>query len=137
MTELFWEGLPVRGALASGEYFVQSRPGSVCFAGKPIVEAYELSSALGLAACAVGSSAQHLFSTDLGFLEYSVPMKGQSKRNTVLLNHYAMAWGERELSRSVVVDRFSAYKKLIGVDVVPKIDETLKFLEACKDRITG
>ncbi len=46
-TELFNAGLPARGAIDYGKFFVQEN----CFAGRCIVKAYKLSSTIEMAAC--------------------------------------------------------------------------------------
>lgn len=44
---LFRTGLPLRGAIDFGRFFIQD----TCFAGRPIINAYELCNTLELAAC--------------------------------------------------------------------------------------
>ena len=131
ITELFWAGLPVRGALALGDYYVENHMGSVCFAGRPIIEAHELADCLDLAACVVAPSAEEMFSTDPGFFEYLVPLKGQ-KQKMIMLNHYASSWAERELSREVMMKMFGAHNKHVGIEVLSKVNNTLEFLRECR-----
>ena len=61
ITELLVDGFPVRGALAFGDYYIETRAGSICLAGKPIVEAYKLSACMDLAGCVVAPSAEACF----------------------------------------------------------------------------
>ena len=132
ITELFWAGLPIRGALAAGDYYVENHVGSVCLAGKPIVEAYEISELLDFAGCVVAPSAEKLFRRALEFFEYSVPLKGCQKQKMLVLNNYVTHWHERELSRPIIMENFGAFNKRVGIEVLPKINNTLNFLEECK-----
>src|SRR5579859_6290603 len=51
---LFEEGLPARGAIARGEFFVEQ----TSFAGKAIVEAYEFANAIEMAGCVIVPTAE-------------------------------------------------------------------------------
>lgn len=44
---MFEEGLPVRGVINTGDIYIKEN----CFAGKPIIDAYELSKKIKMAAC--------------------------------------------------------------------------------------
>lgn len=131
ITELFWAGLPVRGALALGDYFVENHMGSVCLAGRPIIEAYKLADCVDLAACVVAPSAEPMFTSGPGFFEYPVPLKGR-KEKMIMLNHYASSWAERELSREVMMKMFGAHNKHVDIEVLSKVNNTLEFLRECR-----
>jgi hypothetical protein len=47
MTTMFEQGLPVKGAIDCGQFFVKDH----CFAGKTIVNAYHLANNLELSGC--------------------------------------------------------------------------------------
>lgn len=52
-SHMFKFGLPLRGAITIGKYFVQMG----CFAGEPIIEAYKLTQDIDLAACIITEKA--------------------------------------------------------------------------------
>lgn len=97
MRDMFEYGLPLRGAIATGEYMVRE----TCFAGRPIVEAYLLSQDLDVAACVMTPDAYrqaHDVSTHPGemknlslhlpamFFEYPVPLKDGRIKELQTLN---------------------------------------------------
>jgi hypothetical protein len=127
---LFWEGFPVRGALAAGEFYVDPKLGSISLAGAPIVEAHELEECLDFAGCVVAPSAEPFLSQKC--FPYDVPIKGFQKQRLFALNALSYSDDGREISRQVVLDKFGAHNKRVGVDVLPKINNTITFLEACK-----
>jgi hypothetical protein len=130
---LFRAGYPVRGALASGEFYVEVEQASICLAGAPIVEAYELTDCLDIAGCVVAPSAERLLNLKWPYFQYEVPLnKGRGKQRMFVLNAIADEEECVGISRQVVFDRFGAHNKRIGVDVLPKINNTIAFLEACK-----
>jgi hypothetical protein len=49
-----------------------------------------------------------------------------------ILNAISDEEESRGISRQIVLDMFGAHNKRIGVDVLPKINNTIAFLEACK-----
>jgi hypothetical protein len=142
---LFWAGLPVRGAWAFGEYFVERTEHGIYLAGAPIVEAYELSNCIDMSACVIAPTAERVLakmqilasSSELpvGFTHYRVPLKGNQKQEMFLLDYYARDLHYhpgRRISRQIVMQKFGDYRKHITVDVFPKINNTLEFLEAFK-----
>jgi hypothetical protein len=66
---------------------------------------------------------------------YDVPIKGFQKQRLFALNALSYSDDSREISRQVVLDQFGAHNKRIGVEVLPKINNTIIFLEACKREI--
>ena len=136
---LFWAGFPVRGALAAGEFFVESKQGSISLAGAPIVEAHEIEECLDFAGCVVAPSAepflnQKCFPYDAPI---NVPNKGFQKQRLFALNALSYSDDGREISRQIVIDKFGAHNKRIGVEVLPKINNTIIFVEACKRDIAS
>jgi hypothetical protein len=146
LNDLFWAGLPVRGAWAFGDFYIDLRLGKVCLAGMPIVEAYNLSNCVELAGCVLAPSAETFLSairfldtsseSSFGFIQYPVPLKGHGKQKLYILDHSAFdRYNERhsEISRQIVIERFSGHNKRIGVEVLPKVNNTFEFLEASKN----
>jgi hypothetical protein len=129
---LFRAGYPVRGALASGEFYVEVKQASICLAGAPIVEAYELADCLDFAGCVVAPSAERFLALKSLYFQYEVPIKGCGKQRMFILNAISDEEESRGISRQIVLDMFGAHNKRIGVDVLPKINNTIAFLEACK-----
>jgi hypothetical protein len=128
---LFWEGFPVRGALAAGEFYVGPKPGSISLAGVPIVEAHEVEECVDFAGCVLAPSAEPFLNQKC--FPYDVPMKKRfQKQRLFALNALSYSDDDREISRQVVLDKFGAHNKRVGVEVVPKITNTIAFLEACK-----
>jgi hypothetical protein len=145
VSELFWAGLPVRGAWAFGAFHIHAKPGSISLAGPPIIEACKLAERLDLAACAIAPSAEAVLTAKgildqksdhlLGFVRQAVPLKGQQRRELFMLNHYAIDLHynpTRTITRQAVEEQFAAHKKPIGVEVLPKVNNTLEFLRASR-----
>ena len=140
---LFLEGLPLRGAIAIGEYCVQgvsSVEGS-CFAGKPIVEARELSDALQLAGCAITPPAEEELLANQEarnmLIQHLVPLKPQGKQNLFMLD-YSQDVKDRccrdRCCRQWVIEQFEAHNKRVGAEVIEKVNNTIEFLEECSGR---
>lgn len=132
ITELLMDGFPVRGAISFGDYYIENRIGSISLAGKPIVEAYELSTCIDLAGCVVAPSAEAIFSDQRYFLEYCVPLKGRPKQRMMMMNQCVDSSEELVVSRQTMMEKFGAHNKRISIDVLSKINNTLEFLEASK-----
>lgn len=135
LARLFDNGLPLRGAIAVGEYYVED----YCFAGKPIVEAHELGDLLQLSGCALAANARkHILgdkeSAEI-FFEYPAPLKGGEKEDLFMLN-FRPSFSREALAdtRSFVEHQFSAHKKPKGDGVDEKIHNTVAFLEECRRR---
>jgi len=145
LNDLFWAGLPTRGAWAFGDFYIDLQPGKICLAGMPIIEAYELCNCIDLAGCVVAPSAETVLvgkqildsssEQPLGFIKYLVPLKGQQKQKLFMLNHYTFDRHNNrhpEISRQTVFEKFGAHNKRISVGVLSKANNTLEFLEASK-----
>ena len=147
ISELFWNGLPVRGAWAFGNYYVKRTANGIYVAGIPIVEAYEFSSCLDLAGCVIAPSAEKILSDLkildpplLGIVHCPVPLKGNQnqksqKQEMFMLNHYKIDLNynpNRKMSRQIVMQQFAEHNKSVGVEVLSKINNTLEFLKACE-----
>jgi hypothetical protein len=147
ISELFWNGLPVRGSWAFGNYYVKRTANGIYVAGMPIVEAYEFSNCLDLAGCVIAPSAEKILSDMrildpplLGYVHYPVPLKGSQsqkfqKQEMFLLNHYKIDLNynpNRKISRQIVMQKFAEHNKSVGIEVLSKINNTLDFLKACE-----
>ena len=142
---MFEEGLPIRGAIAFGDFIVVEN----VFAGKPIVQAYTLGESLDLAACAIHPTAESEFETlltiapdesmlnadGMPLVRYPVPTKtGKTDLELLCLN---LAWPtltgykplkDRTDPRRYVQEQFSAYHKQVGQNEISKVENTEKFL---------
>jgi len=147
MSGLFWIGLPTRGAWAFGDYYVKKTEKGIYVAGMPIVEAFEFSNCLDVAACVVAPSAEKVLtelkildspSNLLGFIHFPVPIKSNQKaqrQKLFVLKHYAMDLHynpKRIISRQILMEKFSEHNKHIGVEALSKANNTLEFLQACE-----
>jgi hypothetical protein len=142
---MFEEGLPVRGAIAFGDFIVVEH----VFAGKPIVQAHTLGQSLNLAACAIHPTAESEFKTlltiaphedmlqadGLPLVRYPLPTK-TSKTDSELLC-LNLAWPtlpgykplrDRTDLRRYIRNQFSAYGKQVGLDAIQKEENTEKLL---------
>src|SRR5713101_1172379 len=142
---LFWAGLPVRGALAFGDYFVERTEMGIFLAGAPIVEAHELSNCFDMSACVIAPSAEGVLAkmqilassseVQAGYTHQRVPLKGNQRQEMCLLDRYSRDLSyhpDRTISRQIVMQKFADHKKRITVEVLPKVNNTLGFLEASR-----
>jgi hypothetical protein len=142
---LFWAGLPVRGAWAFGDYFVERTEHGIYLAGAPIIEAYEFSNCVNMSACVIAPSAERVLAEILilaspsqppiGYTRHRVPLKGNQKQELFLLDHYRTDLHyhpDHKITRQILMEKFGDHKKRITPEVLPKINNTLEFLEARK-----
>jgi hypothetical protein len=147
MSRLFWAGLPVRGAWAFGDYFVENEKAThgIYLAGAPIIEAYELSNCVDMSACVIAPSAEKVLAEMLilaspselpiGYTRHRVPLKGGQKQEMFLLDHYRADLHyhpNHNITRQILMEKFGDHKKRITIEVLPKINNTLEFLEPSK-----
>jgi hypothetical protein len=129
---LFLRGLPLRGAIAVGEYYVEG----ASFAGKPIVEAFELSNALQLAGCAITPSGEkEILASQAAakmLVQHPVPLKSLGKQNLFMLDYLPAI--KNPLSRQWVIERFEAHNKRVSLEVIDKVNHTIELLEKCSGR---
>jgi hypothetical protein len=127
--ELFEAGLPARGAIAKGEFFIEQ----TSFAGKAIVEAYEFANSLEFTGCVIVPTAEIEFagiSDPLNLLfPYPVPLKGNQKQNLLTLNLCSLLVINSDNSRQFTIEQFSRHNKNICPETVGKINNTVSFLE--------
>lgn len=151
---MFEEGLPIRGAIAFGDFiFVRN-----IFAGKPIIDAHNLGQSLDLAACAIHPTAEIEFKTLITIapdmencfddgptglrhvVRYPTPIKKDKVELQLLLN---LAWPtlkeypplkDRTNPRRYIEEQFSAHNKKIGANEILKVENTEKFLHFLANR---
>lgn len=149
---MFDEGLPLRGAIAFGEFvFVEN-----VFAGKPIIDAHTLGQSLDLAATTIHATAEEEFNKLIGldtrtdeFLQegrdgkiswlvrFATPVKGAGTPQLLCLN---LAWPDfsesldRRDLREYVHEQFLAHNKQIGRNAISKLENTERFLHFLKSR---
>lgn len=140
----FDAGLPMRGAVDYGEFFLKGS----CFAGNPIINCHAIGSRIQLAGCVLGNSLRnHMDSLqDAGGREgllkklifnYIVPFKNAAAQKYSILNWYYpfSGWGTVTTDlRTCVLNAFLAHNKDIPPDAVAKIDNTEIMLHRCSTR---
>lgn len=128
---LFSAGLPVRGAIEYGKFFVKD----TCFAGRTIVSAYQLCSQIELSACVFSEGAaiefcrlrsyDSLYGTYV--VEYLVPMKsGERHLLTVMAHIYDH---NSPNIHAEVMSAFWGNKKDISISARQKAHNTEQWLE--------
>jgi hypothetical protein len=117
---MFEFGLPLRGAITKGPYLVQK----ACFAGKPIVEAYQLANDLNCAGVVIAGSViesfKHIPLKTLHF-DYSFPSKTKVFVEHAALNvMFARPENQEKWAgdiRQLVHESFWAHNKSVGLGV--------------------
>jgi len=134
MRVAFDNGLPLRGAISHGEYFLAEQ----CFAGKTILDCHEGAEDLQLAGCVVMPDTANYFEkvarntdTDLRFHQFIFPFvvpvrTGQSIELPVLDWYLPMEdWGaHQEDIHAYIINAFQAHSKVITPKELSKIDNT-------------
>ena len=129
--KLFRTGLPLRGAIDFGRFFIKD----TCFAGRPIINAYELCNMLELAACVLSPEASDQLhrhkplldghSLDALVLEYLVPTKGGERHFFVT----RASVHEKNIDiRKQVMKAFWGHRKDISIDAQKKATNTQQWL---------
>jgi hypothetical protein len=129
----FEKGLPLRGAIDYGEFFIDSN----CFAGKPIIDCYRLSNRLEFSGCVLTPSCEKTLQNALKglvdnaipldiisseVLSYLVPLKDGEERLWII------AWIQANQIvgdvRQFVVKAFQSHNKDMSRKVFTKLDNT-------------
>jgi hypothetical protein len=127
--KLFRAGLPLRGAIDFGRFFVKD----TCFAGRPIVKAYELCNMIELAACVLSEAASDQLhslkeiglGSDVFVSEYLVPTKN-GERHFLVTRSVVY---ERNIDiRQQVMKAFWGHRKDISIDAQKKASNTEQWL---------
>jgi hypothetical protein len=141
MRQLFIAGLPLRGAIHFGEYFIDGQ----CFAGKPIVAAYQDANLQDWCGCTVDRRIERHYKKMLRFtgadkpisrwilVDYPVPVKRgpRTKRsvlNWVWLRGSPVVTKIRRDPEAYVRTSFSAHQKEITTNVEKKVNNTVAFV---------
>ena len=134
--DLFAAGLPARGAIAKGEFYVEG----ATFAGKAIVEAYEFANTMEMAGCIVIPTAESEFENISDVLNlrmrYEVPLKGHQRQELLTLNLcFTLLAGSSEDARAFTIKQFGQHNKNIGPEVIGKVNNTANFLVQARKEI--
>jgi hypothetical protein len=133
--ELLASGLPVRGAITKGKFSIIA---GKSFTGKCIVEAHELAQRIEMAACAIAPELEtevlEATSQQQDVCYWPTPVKNAPAQKLLLVDHALHFEKIRAVSRAELISCFGAFKKDIGLDVLPKINNTIHFMESCKTR---
>jgi hypothetical protein len=129
----FDSGLPLRGALDLGDFFLSLQ----CFAGKPIIDCYRLASRLQLVGCVITHKcAAHInelsnktnqsWGAKLMFPCLAILKGGTTEKYTMLDWYFPYAdWDPIEQDvRSSIIKSFHAHNKDISPEAMQKIDNT-------------
>jgi hypothetical protein len=133
---LFDQGLPVRGAISCGEYYVSEN----CFVGQPIVEAYQFASAINLSAVVVAPSPAAQMDS-VAQTDYPMSVRAFTRDYLTPLRD-----GREERLRAVgiqrsllvddvgqyVYDSFARYGKDVSLAVQSKLQNTENFFRFCR-----
>jgi hypothetical protein len=136
---LFNKGLPIRGAITAGEYFVQE----ACFAGRGIVDAYNDSQSLDLSAVVIclGAISELDAVAETGYpmslqaftADYLTPFRDgtQSLRRIVKTD---ATLSEASDVRQQVFESFTRYKKDLPAKALSKLTNTELLFRFCRSR---
>ena len=145
--DFFKQGLPIRGAISFGEYYVNESP--PIFAGKPILRAHEVANSQDWSGSVLTPEAQTEFeniqssNASLGKLlqPYTIrclpPLKIDQGGDMLCLN-WPMAFADESIRniniREAVVAMFGKHNKAIRPVDQPKIDNTETFIVRSKQK---
>ena len=130
MNKMFDEGLPLRGAIDFGDYYIEKN----CFAGETIVEAYKLSNLIELSACVLSTKCRDKFSTGwndselfkefykMNFVDYLIPTKlGENIYSSLM--HTPTKLDSMNI-KEAVYNSFWAHNKIISKQTINKVNNT-------------
>ncbi len=146
LRQMFDVGLPLRGCVSFGEFFIQD----TYFAGQPIIDAYQHSESLDLSGCVLAPSVERLYdrmkqhAVDAEFEEsvramldqlcvsFLIPKKGERVETGLMVNWVNLPMrsfeGLPSDLREYVYSSFVAHNKDVTPAVRPKIDNTEGFV---------
>jgi len=146
LRQMFDVGLPLRGGVSFGEFFIQG----TYFAGQPIIDAYRQSESLDLSGCVLAPSVERMYeqmkqhAVDGGYEEsvramidqlcvsYLIPKKGDRVETGLMVNWVNLPMrsfeGLPSDLREYVYSSFVAHNKDVVPAVQPKIDNTEAFV---------
>ena len=135
---MFDAGLPLRGSIDFGKYYIESN----CFAGQPIVNTYQVAESLELSACVLSVNLMNEIDNLLKnepietskfkhhLLSYLVPTKNGEKYCYSLLYFPSITNGND--MRSTILSSFWKHKKSIPTSVQNKIENTEQWFHFVK-----
>lgn len=131
LDKTFNNGLPVRGAIDYGEYYIKKN----CFAGKPIIEGYELSNRLEFSGCVLCKRAEEEIKPFVDsnlinsfVVKYLSPLKNNSEESLFLLN-WVNHGSEKSFDlRQSLFNAFHAHNKVIPDSALNKLNNTEKII---------
>jgi hypothetical protein len=132
---LLASGLPIRGAITKGRFSIV---GGKSFTGKCIIEAYEIAQNIEMAGCVIAPALESEVLKDKDVSQeicyWQTPVKNSSPQEMLALDYSSHFEKSRTISRAQVIECYGAFKKDIGAGVLSKINNTIHFLEFCKQR---
>lgn len=149
---LFEKGLPIRGAIDVGEYYIGDRT----FAGSPLIVGHELAESLDFSGVAFTSEAARLVTSIIQstpnsdtqknevaqlLMPYTVPLKNGKEERRFILDWFT--WGgsshsdQRVDPRHDVFRAFNAHNKPVGSKVLSKLQNTELSIRAFMVRERG
>jgi hypothetical protein len=146
LRQMFDVGLPLRGGVSFGEFFIQD----TYFAGRPIIDAYRHAERLELSGCVLAQSVRDLYDQmkqqavdedyeesvramlDQLCVSYLIPKKGDRVETGLMVNWVNLPMrsfdGLPSDLREYVYSSFVAHNKDVAPAVQPKIDNTEAFV---------
>ena len=125
-SRMFKRGMPIRGAIAKGEFYFKDN----CYAGKPLNEAYEFANSLEFSGVVLTPSAEDLIAdgpefegSDPNYKDIAVPIKGYGRQKMFVLKQRIKP------DRAKIRDAFERHGKSIAPAVLPKLNNTLEVLQ--------
>jgi len=153
LRRMFDVGLPLRGGISFGEFFIHD----TFFSGRPIIDAYQHAESLELSGCALAPSAAHVYRQmkqhamdqdsegsirrmlDQLCVDYLIPKKGSRVETGSMVNwvNLPMRFFEGLPSdlRQYVYSSFVAHNKDVVPAVQPKIDNTEAFVRKIVENV--
>lgn len=144
---MFNNGIPIRGAITYGKYMVKD----LCFAGRPIIEVYQLANRLELSAVVATAEMEAEMAkvaaceiktftgaaiTDLYLDRYLVPLKDNQSQHYRTIDYFDVAGlGDKDL-RQETLNMFWGHKKDVSPSVLGKVMNTEQHLRFLKLRRT-
>jgi len=140
---MFENGLPLRGAISYGEFYVSD----LCFVGKPVVRAYELAQSQDWCGVALTVEAENAWIAlqDKSWLHrsasivipYDVPLKSMGTSRLISLQWPAIPVENKGFPndpRGAVVEKFSAHGKIVPPAEYRRIENTARFFSHCRPK---
>ena len=143
--EMFDRGLPLRGAIAFGEFFIKD----TYFAGKPIIESYQASESLEMSGCVLTKTSEEIYRKFKQEMEekefenmisainqlcvpYLVPKKRERLEKQITINWVNLPLADfKNLPddiREYVYSSFVDYNKDVAPIIYPKINNTETYI---------